>query len=155
MSIKVIVENRKARFDYHIFDTYEAGIALLGSEVKSLRQGGANLKDAYISFVGDEMFLQKSHISPYKASSYNNHAPERLRKLLLNRHEISRISAAVNEKGMSCVPLKMYFKNGRVKVEIAIVKGKKKGDKRSAIKMRDANREMSRALRASSRGHSG
>lgn len=151
MSIKIIVENRKARFDYHILDTYEAGIVLLGSEVKSLREGGANLKDAYISFVGDEMFLQKSHISPYKASSYNNHAPERLRKLLLNRHEIDRVYAAVNEKGMSCVPLKMYFKNGHVKVEIAIVKGKKQGDKRTAIKTRDANREISRAMKNRSR----
>ncbi len=144
---KIIVENKKARFDYHILDTYEAGIALMGSEVKSLREGGANLKDSYVSFVGDEIFLQKAHISPYKASSYNNHAPERLRKLLLNRHEIDRIYSAVSEKGMSCVPLKMYFKNGRVKVEIAVVKGKKQGDKRAAIKMRDANREMSRVLK--------
>lgn len=144
---KSIVENKKARFDYHILDTYEAGIALTGSEVKSLRQGGANLKDSYVSFVGDEIFLQKAHIAPYGASSYNNHAPERLRKLLLNRHEIDRIYAAVSEKGMSCVPLKMYFKNGRVKVEIAVVKGKKQGDKRAAIKMRDANREMSRVLK--------
>ncbi len=149
--MKVIVENKKARFDYHIVDTYEAGIALMGSEVKSLRQGGANLKDSYVSFVGNEIFLQKAHISPYKASSYNNHAPERLRKLLLNRNEIDRIYAAVNEKGMSCVPLKFYFKNGRVKVEIAVVKGKKKADKRATIKMRDANREMSRALKQGSK----
>lgn len=149
--MKIIVENKKARFDYHIVETYEAGIALMGSEVKSLRQGGANLKDSYVSFVGNEIFLQKAHISPYKASSYNNHAPERLRKLLLNRNEIDRIYAAVNEKGMSCVPLKFYFKNGRVKVEIAVVKGKKKGDKRATIKMRDANREMSRALKQGSK----
>ncbi len=147
MSIKIIVENKKARFDYHIIETYEAGIALVGSEVKSLRLGHAQIKDAYIAFVGDEIFLQKANISVYNASSYNNHTPERLRKLLMNRHEINKVYSAMAEKGMSCVPLKLYFKEGRVKVEIAIVKGKKKGDKREAIKTRDVNREVSRALR--------
>jgi SsrA-binding protein len=146
-NIKIITENRKAWHDYHILDKYEAGIVLVGSEVKSLRKGSANLKDSYVSFVGDEIFLQKANISPYMASSYNNHHPERLRKLLLNKNEIKRIYSSVNEKGFSCVPLKMYFKNGRVKVEIATVKGKTKGDKRESIKTRDVNREMSRALR--------
>jgi SsrA-binding protein len=149
MSTKLIVENKKARFDFHIIDVYEAGISLVGSEVKSLRQGHAQIKDAYISFVGNEIFLQRANIALYSASSYNNHAPERLRKLLLNRNEINKIYAATEEKGMSCIPLKMYFKDGLVKVEIAIAKGKKKGDKRDAIKTRDVNREVSRALRHS------
>src|SRR5579872_113969 len=98
MSTKLIVENKKARFDFHIHETFEAGIVLLGSEVKSLRQGHGQIKDAYIAFVGDEIFLQKSNISPYAASSYNNHSPERLRKLLLNRNEINKIYAATEEK---------------------------------------------------------
>lgn len=149
MGIKIITENKKARFDYHIIESYEAGVVLMGSEVKSLRQGQCNLKDSYVSFVGDEIFLQKAHISVYQASSYNNHDPERLRKLLMNRNEIDKISAAVNEKGMACIPLKMYFNDGRVKVQIAIVKGKKKGDKRETIKTREVNREMSRALKKS------
>src|SRR6185312_12081252 len=98
---KLIVENKKARFDYHILETYEAGIALLGSEVKSLRKGQGQIKDAYIAFVGNEIFLQKSNISPYAASSYNNHEPERLRKLLLNRNEINKIYSATEERGFS------------------------------------------------------
>ena len=152
MGIKIISENKKAHHDYHIIDTYEAGIVLLGSEVKSLRQGNCNLKDAYVSFVKDELFLQKSHISVYQASSYNNHDPERLRKLLLNRQEIDKIYAATSEKGMACIPLKVYFSDGRVKVQIAIAKGKTKGDKRDSIKTRDVNREMQRALRHSKKG---
>ncbi len=149
MSIKIISENKKARHDYHIIESYEAGLVLTGSEVKSLRQGHCNLKDSYISFVGDELFLQKAHISVYQASSYNNHEPERLRKLLMNRSEINKIYTAVSERGMSCVPLKIYFSKGYVKVQIAIVKGKTKGDKRDSIKTRDVNREMQRALRHS------
>jgi SsrA-binding protein len=116
-----------------------------------LRLGNCNLKDSYVAFVGDEVFLQKAHISPYTASSYNNHAPERLRKLLLNRREINKIYSAISEKGMSCVPLKVYFKDGRAKVEIAVVKGKTKGDKRESIKTRDVNREIQRATRHSKR----
>ncbi|OFZ17837.1 MAG: SsrA-binding protein [Bdellovibrionales bacterium RBG_16_40_8] len=147
MGIKIIVENKKARHDYHILENYEAGIVLMGSEVKSLRQGQCNLKDSYVSFVGDEIFLQKAHISPYTASSYNNHNPERLRKLLLSRSEINKIHTAMSEKGLTCIPLKMYFSKGRVKVDIALAKGKNKGDKRADIKKRDVNREMRRALR--------
>jgi len=147
MSIKIVTENKKAGFDYHILDKYEAGMLLKGSEVKSLRAGGCNLKDSYISFQGMELFLQKAHISPYKSSSYNNHEPERLRKLLLNKNEIKKIISAISEKGMSCVPLKVYFKDGLAKIEIALVKGKKKGDKRESIKTRDVNRELSRHLR--------
>lgn len=149
MSIKIVTENKKAWHDYHIVEKYEAGLVLTGSEVKSLRLGNCNLKDSYVAFVGDEVFLQKAHISPYTASSYNNHAPERLRKLLLNRREINKIYSAISEKGMSCVPLKVYFKDGRAKVEIAVVKGKTKGDKRESIKTRDVNREIQRATRHS------
>jgi SsrA-binding protein len=147
MSIKIVAENKKARFDFHILDVYEAGMVLVGSEVKSLRAGHCQLKDSYISFVADELFLQKAHISQYQASSYNNHAPERLRKLLLSRHEISRIIAGIQEKGQTCVPLKVYFKDGFAKVEIAMAKGKKKGDKREAEKTKDVNRELQRHLR--------
>ena len=147
MSIKIITENKKARFDYHIIESFEAGLVLLGSEVKSLRQGQCNLKDSYVSFIGKEAFLQNAHISVYQASSYNNHDPERLRKLLLNRKEIDKIHSAMSEKGMSCVPLKLYFSKGMVKAQIALVKGKKKGDKRDTIKTREVNRELQRALK--------
>lgn len=149
MSILIIQENKKARFDYIIVETYEAGLQLMGSEVKSLRNKDVQLKDSYISFRGDEAFLQNAHIAEYKASSYNNHAPERLRKLLLNRKELDEIFGALKEKGYSCVPLKIYFKNGRAKVEIALVKGKKTHDKREAIKKRDVADHIRSSLRRS------
>lgn len=151
MGIKIIADNRKARFDYQIHDTFEAGLVLRGSEVKSLREGQCNLKDSYVSFQGDEAYLQNAHISVYKASSYNNHAPERLRKLLLHRHEIQKIFSQIREKGMTCVPLKIYFKKGRVKLELGLAKGKDKGDKRQDIKKREANRDLQRQLRHSKR----
>jgi SsrA-binding protein len=142
MSILVISENRKARFDYQIIETYEAGLSLMGSEVKSIRNKQVQLKDSYVAFIRDEAFLQNAHISEYKASSYNNHQPERLRKLLLHRNELDKIFAAIREKGLSCVPLKIYFKNGRIKLEIALVKGKKLHDKRESIKNREVKREL-------------
>ena len=144
--ILIISENRKARFDYTIVETFEAGIALTGSEVKSIRDKQVQLKDSYVSFQGSEAFLQNAHIAEYKNSSYNNHAPERLRKLLLNRKELNDIYDALRERGLTCVPLKMYFKGGRVKVEIALVKGKKQHDKREAIKKRDVSMEMKKSL---------
>lgn len=144
--ILIISENRKARFDYTIVEAFEAGIALTGSEVKSIRDKQVQLKDSYVSFMGSEAFLQNAHIAEYKNSSYNNHAPERLRKLLLNRRELEEIYAALRERGLTCVPLKMYFKGGRVKVEIALVKGKKVHDKREAIKKRDVSMEMKKSL---------
>ena len=147
MSIKIITENKKAWFDYEIIEKYEAGIVLQGSEVKSLRNSQVNLKDSYVAFRGHEAFLQNAHISVYTASSYNNHEPERIRKLLLNEHELEKIHKAITEKGLTCVPLKMYFKKGRAKVEIGIGRGKKKGDKRQAIKSRESDREIQRALR--------
>lgn len=149
MSILIIQENKKARFDYEIVDTYEAGLMLTGSEVKSLRDRNVQLKDSYVVFKNNEAYLQNAHISEYKASSYNNHVPERLRKLLLNRVELDRISEALREKGYSCVPLKIYFKKGRAKLEIALAKGKKTHDKREAIKKRDADAQLRSTLRRS------
>lgn len=149
MSIKIISDNKKARHDFTITETYEAGLVLMGSEVKSLRENGCQLKDAYVSFRNHEAFLQKSHIAVYKASSYNNHDPERLRKLLLHEHELNQIHAAIQEKGLTCIPLKIYFKNGRAKVEVGLARGKKKGDKRQDIKTRDVNRELQRQMRKS------
>jgi SsrA-binding protein len=147
MSILVISENRKARFDFEIFETFEAGISLRGSEVKSIRNKQVQLKDSYIAFVGDEAFLQNAHISEYKASSYNNHAPERIRKLLLHRNELDKIYGALREKGLSCVPLKIYFKNGRIKLEIGLGKGKKHHDKRESIKQKDIKRELKQQMK--------
>ncbi len=142
VGILIIQENKQARFDYHITETYEAGLVLTGSEVKSLRLKSIQFKDSYISFKGSEAFLQNAHISEYKASSYNNHAPERLRKLLLNRQELNKIFGAIKEKGLTCVPLKIYFKDGRVKLEIGLAKGKKLHDKREAIKKRDIDSQL-------------
>ncbi len=149
MSIKIITENKKARFDFEIIEVYEAGLVLVGSEVKSLRDSQVSLKDSYIAFRGHEAFLQKAHINVYQASSYNNHEPERVRKLLLHEHELTKIFAAITEKGLTCVPLKMYFKKGRVKVEIALARGKNRGDKRQAVKSREADREIQRTMRKS------
>jgi len=146
-NILIIQENKKARFDYTIVETYEAGLMLMGSEVKSLRNKDVQLKDSYITFRGTEAFLQNAHIAEYKASSYNNHAPERLRKLLMNRKELDEIAGALAEKGYSCVPLKIYFKEGRAKLEIALVKGKKTHDKRDAIKKRDVSDQLRQTMR--------
>lgn len=149
MSIWIVQENRKARFDYEILETYEAGLQLTGSEVKSLRDKNLQLKDSYVSFRGSEAFLQNAHISEYRSSSYNNHEPERLRKLLMHRHELDEIFGALRERGLTCVPLKVYFKKGRAKVELALVKGKKTHDKRQAIKTRDEKARLQKTLRHS------
>lgn len=147
MGVKIIADNKKARFDYEITEKFEAGLVLTGSEVKSIRDGAVNLKDSYISFRNGEAFLQSAHISEYKASSYNNHHPERLRKLLMHKEEINKIMGRVQEKSLSCIPLKMYFKNGRVKLEIGLGRGKKKHDKRQSIKKKESDRELARALK--------
>lgn len=147
MSIQLIVENRRARFDYEILQTFEAGLVLLGSEVKSLRDKQIQLKDSYVSFRGGEAYLQNAHIAVYKPSSLQNHEPERLRKLLLNRPELDRIAGSIQEKGWSCVPLKVYFKKGRAKVELALVRGKNAVDKRQTLKKRDADRQLREAKR--------
>ncbi len=149
MGILIIQDNRKARFDYEIVETYEAGMVLIGSEVKSIRDKSVQLKDSFISFRGSEAFLQNAHISVYKQSSYNNHEPERLRKLLLNRNELNKIAAALQEKGLTCIPLKIYFKDNKVKLEIALAKGKKLHDKRESIKKRDVDAQIRQSLRRS------
>jgi SsrA-binding protein len=151
MSVKVIAENRKARHDFELMDKFEAGVVLTGSEVKSIRGGSINLKDSYVVFQGDEIFLQNCHISVYKASSYNNHVPERLRKLLLNRSEIIKIISKIQERGFSCVPTQVYLKNGRVKIEIALAKGKKQHDKRDALKKRDSDKQARDAIKHAER----
>ncbi|MEM7645832.1 MAG: SsrA-binding protein SmpB [Pseudomonadota bacterium] len=147
MGIKIITDNKKARFDYEILEKFEAGLVLTGSEVKSIRDGAVNLKDSYISFRNGEAYLQNAHISEYTASSYNNHAPERLRKLLLHKEEIHKIMGKVQEKSLSCVALKLYFKKGRIKVEIGLGRGKKLHDKRASIKKKESDRELTRALK--------
>lgn len=149
MSIKVVADNKKARFDYEIIETFEAGMVLTGSEVKSLRNAQVQLKDSYVSFKAHEAFLQNAHISVYTASSYNNHEPERLRKLLLHERELEKIRTSLQEKGLSCIPLKIYFKRGRAKLEIALAKGKKKGDKRESVKAKSSQREIDRAMKKS------
>jgi SsrA-binding protein len=140
-----VATNREARFRYHLSDQVEAGLMLLGSEVKSIREGGVQLKDAYASVDGGEIYLHKLHIAPYKYSGQNNHEPERTRKLLLHRREIDRITGKLAERGMTLVPTRIYFKNGRAKIELALGKGKDVGDKRDTIKEREMKREMDRA----------
>ncbi len=143
--IKIVAKNRKARFDYHIEDTYEAGMVLVGTEVKSLRNGRVNLKDAYARIVNGEVFVRQMHIGPYPFAYYGNHESLRPRKLLLHKAEIKRLIGKVNEKGFSLIPLKVYFKNGRAKMTLALAKGKRKYDKRQAIRQRDDKRELDRA----------
>ncbi len=146
-AIKTIAVNRKARFDYFIVDQFEAGLVLKGTEVKSLRLGKANLKDAYGRVLNGEVFVYQLHIGPYPFAYYENHDPLRVRKLLLHKREIKRIYAKVNEKGHSLIPLKLYFKDSKVKLTIALAKGKRKYDKREAIKRRDEQRSFDRELK--------
>lgn len=145
--IKIVTENKKARFDYHILETFEAGMVLLGTEIKPIKAGQIQLKDSYVEFLNGEMYLLNAHISTYNASSYNNHAPERKRKLLMKKSEIAKLYAKVKEKGLAIIPLKVYLKKGFVKIEIAFVKGKKAHDKRDSIKKRDVDRELSQTKR--------
>jgi SsrA-binding protein len=143
---KVIVSNRKARHDYSILDTYEAGLVLVGTEVKSLREGKASLAEAFATVDDGEVWLRNVHIPEYVQGTWTNHMPRRNRKLLLHRREIERLIGKTKESGLSLVPLSMYFKDGKVKVEIALAKGKKSYDKRQDLAKRDANREVSRAM---------
>jgi SsrA-binding protein len=142
--IKIVAENRKARRDYFIVDEYEAGLELKGTEVKSLRQGRANLKDSYARIKDGEVFVYQLHIAPYPFAYYDNHDPLRPRKLLLHKHEIKRLYGKVNEKGHTLVPLRLYFKGGKAKILVALVKGKRKYDKREAIRRRDEKRDLER-----------
>jgi len=146
--VKVITDNRKARFLYEILETYEAGIELQGTEVKSLREGRVNLQDAYALIRNGEAWLLNAHISPYQASSaYFNHEPKRTRKLLLNRKEISKLIGNLEQKGLTLIPLKMYFKGNWVKVSLGLGRGKKLYDKRETVKRRQDQREIQRVMK--------
>jgi SsrA-binding protein len=146
--IKIVSDNRQARFRYEIIETYEAGIELKGTEVKSIRQGKANLRDGYALVRNGEVWMLNVHVSPYEtASEYFNHDPRRTRRLLLHRQEIRKLIGKVEEKGLTLVPLKMYMKKGRVKVTIGLGRGKKLFDKRESIKEKDAKREMARMMK--------
>jgi SsrA-binding protein len=144
---KLIVDNRRARHDYHLTDRYEAGLVLTGTEVKSLRDGRAQIRQAYADIRGDEAWLVGLHIAPYEQGTTRSHDPDRDRKLLLHRKEIASLIGKVKEKGFTLVPTRLYFKNGRVKVEIALAKGKELHDKRRDIAKRDADRQIERALK--------
>jgi SsrA-binding protein len=143
---KLVASNRKARHDYLVEDTYEAGIVLMGTEVKALRAGRASLIDGFASITDGELWLEGVHIPEYAQGTWTNHTPRRKRKLLLHRTEIDKISAAIREKGKTLVPLSLYFKDGRAKVEIAVAKGKKEYDKRQALRERQDTRESQRAI---------
>jgi len=147
---EVVAINKKAYHDYHIEETYEAGISLLGTEVKSIREGGINIRDGYAMVEDGEVFLY-CHISPYRGGNIYNHEPDRKRKLLLHKREINRLLGKTAQKGYTLIPLKVYFKNGRVKVEIGVARGKKLYDKREAIKKKEALREIDRAMKERSR----
>jgi SsrA-binding protein len=149
---KLIAQNKKARHDYHLEDTYEAGIVLTGTEVKSLRAGRASLIDGFASIRDGEVWLHNVHIPEYTEGTWNNHEPRRLRKLLLSKSEIHRLIAKTKESGLTIVPLALYFKDGYAKVEIALARGKKAYDKRHALAERQATRETARALSQRSRG---
>jgi SsrA-binding protein len=143
---KLIAQNRKARHDYHVEETFEAGIILQGTEVKACRDGKVSLTDAYATVRDGEAWLLQCHINPYSHGNRANHDPLRARKLLLHRHEIDRLNAKVSQEGRTLVPLRLYFKHGLVKTEIAVARGKKTYDKRSSIAERDAQRRMQREL---------
>mgnify|MGYP001358705910 CR=1 FL=1 len=148
--LKIISNNRKARYNYFLEEFFEAGIVLKGSEVKSLRDGKANISESYAIDDKGELFLVNSHIPSYKESSYNNHDPKRNRKLLFNRREINKLMGRINREGLTLIPTKLYFKKGKAKVEIAVAKGKTQYDKRLVKKKRDWNREKARFFRKTS-----
>src|SRR5437870_8328468 len=145
---KLIVDNRRARHDYHLLERFEAGIVLTGSEVKSLREGRASLQQAYADVRDGEAWLVGAHIDPYDQAGIQNHEPERDRKLLLHRRELDSLYAKVREKGLTLVPLRLYFKDGRAKVELALARGKEQRDKRRDIAKRDADRQIERELKS-------
>jgi SsrA-binding protein len=146
---KILTENRKARHDYFIDDEYEAGMVLVGTEVKSLRIGRVNLKDSYAKIKNGEVFVHQMHIGQYPFAHYDNHDPLRPRKLLLHNHEIKKLIGKVQEKGYSLIPVRVYFKNGKVKMSLALARGKRKYDKRESIRNRDEKRDMERSIKGS------
>ena len=145
--MRLVTRNRKARHDYAILDRFEAGIALQGTEVKSLRAGKANLKDSYAAVERGEVFLYNAHISAYEPGTRFNHDPERVRKLLLHRAEIRRLIGRVQQQGLTLVPLSIYFRRGKAKIELALARGKRRFDKRESIARREAERDMDRAMK--------
>lgn len=149
--VQPIADNRKARHEYHIFDTYEAGIVLLGTEVKAIREGRVNLRDAYGRLEAGEVFLHNLHVSPYSHRGYAEHEPLRRRKLLLNRREIRKLTGKLVERGFTLVPVRMYFRKGRVKVTVGVAKGKRAYDKRETIKRRQLDRETRALVKERSR----
>ena len=148
---KLIAENRKARHEYHLIERHEAGLVLTGSEIKSLREGGAQLRGAFADIRNGELWLVGAHIAPYEQSGVESHEPERDRKLLLHRGEIDSLSGKVQERGFTLIPTRLYFKDGRAKVELALAKGKDVRDRRREISKRDADRQIERALKQRSR----
>ena len=148
MSIKIIATNRKARHEYHILDKYEGGIVLHGSEVKAIREGKANIKEAYVRFIENELFVIGMHIGKYSNEGYSTHTPVRDRKLPLHRKELSKLRKMVDEKGKTLIPLSIYFKGGNVKVEFGLAQGKKLWDKRKAKMEKDIDRQVDRALKS-------
>ena len=151
MAVKIVTENRKARHEYHIMETYEAGLVLTGTEVKSLRSGKSNLQDSYARVENGELMLYNMHISPYAQGNQFNQEPKRTRKLLMHKQEIMRLLGKTREKGLALIPLKVYFKNGLAKVDLSLAKGKKMYDRRDDIAERDAKREMDRVMKERSR----
>jgi SsrA-binding protein len=149
---RVIADNRKAYHDYHVLDTWEAGIALLGTEVKSIREGSVNLRDSYARVENGEIWLLNVHIGPYSHTGWETHAERRQRKLLLHRDEIRKLTGRIVERGLTLVPLQLYFKNGRVKVSLALVKGKQEHDKRETLRRREVDRETRAAIKSRQRG---
>ena len=149
--MKIVATNKKAYHDYHIEESYEAGMLLKGTEVKSLREGRANLKDSFARVDNEEIFLYNCHISPYSHGNIANHDPLRTRKLLMHKGEIQRLMGKMMQKGYTLLPLKIYFKDGKAKIELALAKGKKQYDKREDIKKRDAAREMEKAIKEEKR----
>ena len=148
---RLIADNRKALHDYHVLDSWEAGVALLGTEVKAIREGSVNLRDSYARLENGEVWLMNLHISPYSHTGYAHHDERRQRKLLLHRHEIQKLMGRVIERGLTLVPLRMYLNKGRVKVALALVKGKQAHDKRETIRRREVDRETRAAVKARSR----
>jgi SsrA-binding protein len=145
-AVRTVATNRKARHDYHIDDTFEAGIALTGTEIKSIRAGRVSLRDSYATVKEGELWLLNTHIAPYLHGTYANHEPRRPRKLLMHRREINRITGKLQEKGFTLVPLRLYLKNNLAKVELGLARGKKQYDKRAALRQRDTRREIDRAV---------
>jgi SsrA-binding protein len=148
---RVVADNRKAFHDYHVLETWEVGLVLLGTEIKAIREGRVNLRDSYARVENGEVWLANVHISPYSHTGYSHHEERRQRKLLLHKHEINKLTGLVREKGLTLVPLQLYFKNGRLKASLALVKGKQTHDKRETIRRREVDRETRAAVKARSR----